>query len=148
MAFPRFQVYNLRMKSTMHWWARNLIRTGKSLSSPYFWWVTLSESHITKGDLKEILLSISQFFSFQSTRVSASAKPGIDDSDDDNFGSDNGDKYLMNYVTWSNPGKTLAIWMGLLYYLNWTIPIHRLLTPTHSLCNLVNLTQWIYGEAY
>jgi hypothetical protein len=48
-------------------------------------------------------LSVSPFFSFQSTKVSASTNSGIDDSDDDddddNFVSDKGDKYLMKYVT-------------------------------------------------
>jgi len=43
-------------------------------------------------------LSILPFFSFQSTRVSASTKPGHDDGDD-NFGNDNVDKYLMKCVT-------------------------------------------------
>jgi len=81
----------------MHWWARNLIQIGKSLSCTFFWCVTICECHIKKGDLKEILLLVSPFFSFQSTRVSASTNSGIYDSDDDydNFVSDNGDKYLM-----------------------------------------------------
>jgi hypothetical protein len=63
------------------------------------WWVTFPECHITKEDLKELLLSVSPFFSFRSTRVSASTNPGLDDGDDDNFGSNNGDKYLMRCET-------------------------------------------------
>jgi len=66
---------------------------------PIIWWVTLSECHITKGDLQELMLSISTSFSFHSTRVSARTNPGLEDGDVDNFGGDSGDKYLMNYVT-------------------------------------------------
>ena len=51
-----------------------------------------------KSDLKELLLSISPSFSFQSTRVSASTSQGLDDGDD-NIDSDKGDKYLMKCVT-------------------------------------------------
>jgi hypothetical protein len=47
----------------------------------------------------------------------------------------------MTYVTWSIPCKILTVWMDFLCYLNWSIPMHRLLTPTHSLCSLVNLNK-------
>lgn len=122
-------------------WARNLIRIGKSLSCPYFWWVNLYKCYITEGDLKELLFSISPLLSSLSIRVSASTSTGLDDGDDDNFGSDNGEKYSMTYVTWSIPCKILTVWMDFLCYLNWSIPMHRLLTPTHSLCSLVNLNK-------
>jgi hypothetical protein len=145
MVFPCLQVYSLRMKKMKHWLARNLVRMWKSLPCT---WVTLSKCHITKGDLKELLVSITPLFYVQSTRVSASTNSGLDNGDDYISGSDKGDKYLMKCVTWSNPGYILAVWFGLLCYLNWTIPIQSLLTQTHSLCNLANLTKWIYGEAY
>ena len=45
-----------------------------------------------------MMMIITQFLTVKSTRVSSSTNPGLDDGDD-NFGSDDGDKYLIKCLT-------------------------------------------------